>query len=48
MDGYNSQRHKLNETINKANTYYKESLESSVYPLNDREYLQLLELKYVV
>ena len=46
MDGYNLQRHKVNEIINRANTYYKESLESRVDSLTDPEYLQLLELKY--
>jgi hypothetical protein len=46
MDGYNSQRHKVNEIINKANTYYKESLESRVDSMTDLEYLQLLELKF--
>ena len=46
MDGYNSQQHKVNEIINKANTYYKESLESRANSLTDSEYLQLLELKY--
>jgi hypothetical protein len=46
MDGYSSQRHKANEIIYKANTYYKESLESRVDSLTDPEYLQLLELKF--
>jgi hypothetical protein len=46
MDGYNSQRRKVNEIINKANTYYKESLEIRADSLTDPEYLQLLELKY--
>jgi hypothetical protein len=46
MDGYNSQRHKVNEIIIKANSYYKESLESGFDSLTDPEYLQLLELKY--
>ncbi len=46
MDGYNSQRHKVNEIINKANTCYKESLENRADSLTEPEYLQLLELKY--
>jgi hypothetical protein len=46
MDAYNSQRYKINEIINKANTYYKESLECKADSLTDPEYLQLLELKY--
>jgi len=35
MDEYNSQRHFVNEIINKANTYYKESLESRADSLTD-------------
>jgi hypothetical protein len=46
MDGYKSQGHKVNEIINKANTYYKESLECKADSLTDPEYLQLLELKF--
>jgi hypothetical protein len=46
MNGYTSQQHKVNEIINRANTYYKESLESRVDSLSDPEYLQLLELKF--
>jgi hypothetical protein len=46
IDAYNSQRHKVNKIINKANTYYKESLESRVDSLTDPEHLQLLELKF--
>jgi hypothetical protein len=46
MDGLNSKRLKVNEIIDKANAYYKESLESRADSLIDSEYLQLLELKY--
>jgi hypothetical protein len=46
MSGYNSLQQKKSNIINKANSYYKESLESRVDSLTDPEYLQFLELKY--
>ena len=46
MDRYNLQQQKINEIMNKAQTYYKESLVCRVDSLTDPEYLQFLELKY--
>jgi len=46
MDGEDLQRNKIDKIINKANTYYKELLETKIDSITDPEYLQLLELKY--
>jgi hypothetical protein len=46
LEGFEIQRTKVNNFVNKAIKYYRKSLENKLDSLNDSELLQFLELKY--